>query len=109
MTSPSRHTDCSPPEVHMQKRPFTIAIALCITSLVSYGIASAGTRTVGRAEVHAAIDVAESAPVAAAGSPAPASDALHEPLAWVSDPAMMFATGVALLGVAAGVRRHTCL
>ena len=91
----------------MQKRQLAIGIAMCVTSLGSYGIASAGTPAGSRTPVHAAIEVDESAPVVAAGSPAPASDVLHEPLVWVSDTAMMFATGVALIGVAAGVRRHT--
>lgn len=88
----------------MQKRQWIVGVAMGVTSLVCGAVASAGTSP-ARHQVHAAVDAEESVPVIVE---APASAALHSPLSWSSDTTMMFATGVALIGVAAGVRRRTC-
>lgn len=89
-----------------------VGVVMFLASVVPYGLAEmAGANPAAEAVgVTAAVDAASpSVNVASAPSVFSAGTVeLDEMLGSFSDPTMMLASGVALLGLAAGVRRHTC-
>lgn len=91
----------------MQKRPVVVAVVMFLASLVSYDV-------VHMTAAGAALEVADSSAssVGVAVSVAPqvlplTAVEVGDMLGAVSDPAVFFAAGVVLFGLAAGVRRHT--
>jgi hypothetical protein len=91
----------------MQKRHLVVGAVMVLASVVSFHV-------VQTTQAPAAIEVVEAgrpASVMSATAPLPvtsASDDLGDVVTSVSDITTMFAIGAALLGLAAGVRRHTC-
>jgi hypothetical protein len=92
----------------MQRRHVVIGLVMAVASAVSFQLvyteASPSTKLVS--VTAPAMKMAVPAPTVAL-SGTHASDPLLDVFVSISDTTMMFATGVALLGIAAGVRRHT--
>ena len=91
----------------MEKRHLVVGVVMFLASAASYGL-------VQMTEASPTVDViAVASPVMSVTSVAPlitAAPALEfsETFGSLSDTTMMFAAGAVLLGLAAGVRRHTC-
>jgi hypothetical protein len=92
----------------MQRRHVVIGLVMAVASAVSFQLvyteASPSTELVSVTAPAMKMAV----PAATVALPhANAIDPFMDVLISISDTTMMFATGVALLGLAAGVRRHT--
>jgi hypothetical protein len=87
----------------MQKRPLVVG-AVMLASALSYGV-------VQMTEASPAVGVTSSSEMTSATTPvlqvAPSSD-VATLFGSLSDTTTLLAAGVTLLGIAAGVRRHTC-
>ena len=95
----------------MQKRRVIVALAMCLAVLVPYGVVqmTAATPALDDPGVSTpAAPLADASARATGAAPVllPATRQLVMTLAAVPETTMLFATGVALLGLAAGVRRR---
>ena len=91
----------------MRKRHVVVGVVMLLASAVSYGL-------VQMTEASAAFEVVASATPMMNLASAPAPLVTPSPAAGfggvlgsISDTTMMFAIGAALIGIAAGVRRHS--
>ena len=98
----------------MQKRLVAFGVVIFVASAVLYGFAQiAGASPATDAVAVTPVLEAASSSVEVGSAPASimlsgATLELAEVLESISDPTMMLATGVALFGLAAGVRRRSC-